>query len=96
MRLKIVFAVAGIATLSATTLPALAGDIQGDAYGCHELWVMRNQIYKSAGYCFTSQRAIEYFGNGGCTYHDQSKVPLSDQDRQIISDIRRSIKRQGC
>lgn len=96
MTTKCLLVLAAAATLSATTLPASAGDVQGDAYDCQELWVMRNQIYKDAGYCFTSPRAITYFGNGGCLYHSQSEVPLSDQQRQTIKMIKKSSARQSC
>jgi hypothetical protein len=96
MTTKSLLVLAAAATLSAATLPASAGDVQGDAYNCQELWVMRNQIYKDAGYCFTSPRAITYFGNGGCLYHSQSEVPLSDQQRQTIKMIKKSSARQSC
>lgn len=77
-------------------IPARAGDIQGDAYSCEELWVMRNQIFKNAGYCFKTEKAITYFGNGGCTYDHQDDVPLSDIDRIVIRDAKKSEARQGC
>lgn len=96
MTSKFFAALAAAAAIVAATLPATAGDVQGDAYDCQELWVMRNQIYKDAGYCFTSERAITYFGNGGCKYHNQAQVPLSDEQRQTIKMIRQSVGRQGC
>lgn len=96
MSSKILLAFAAAASIVTATTGASAGDVQGDAYDCQELWVMRNQIYKDAGLCFSSPRAITYFGNGGCTYHSQSEVPLSDMDRQTISMIKKSAKRQGC
>src|SRR5215831_1675923 len=30
---------------------------------CSELWHQRNSIYRAAGYCFSTQRAIATFGN---------------------------------
>ncbi len=96
MTTKIILALAAAAAVSSAAIPANAGDVQGDALDCQELWVMRNQIYKDAGFCFTSQRAISYFGNGGCVYHSQSEVPLSDQQRQIIKMIKKSSARQSC
>lgn len=82
--------------LAASAIPVHAGDIQGDAYDCGELWAMKNQIYKDRGYCFKTAKAIEKFGNEGCQYESQSDVPLSDVDRTVISDIKHSMKRQGC
>jgi hypothetical protein len=81
---------------AAALTPAYAGDIQGDAYDCKELWVMRNQIYKDNGYCLKTQKAISYFGNGGCSYHSEASTPLSEQDRLIIRYIKKSEARQGC
>ncbi len=34
-----------------------------DAQSCYDLWVQRNSVYKEAGYCFKTPRAIRYFGN---------------------------------
>jgi YARHG domain len=33
---------------------------------CPELWFHRNSIFKSAGYCFHTPRAIRVFGNAWC------------------------------
>jgi hypothetical protein len=88
---------AGVFASSLTlTLPAAAGDVQGDAYPCEELWVMRNQIYKDNGYCFKSPQAIAYFGNGGCAYDSEESVPLSKPERRVLHDIKASERRQGC
>jgi len=75
---------------------AKAGDIQGDAYSCAELWRLRNETYKNRGYCFKTARAIAEFGKAGCLYDDVNAVPLSNQDRLVLRDIRRSERRQGC
>ena len=76
--------------------PVQAGDIQGDASECNDLWVMRNEIYKNNGYCFKTAKAINYFGNAGCSYDNQSSVPLSKQERLIVRDIQKSEARQRC
>lgn len=82
--------------LAVSAVPVRAGDIQGDAYDCGELWTMKNQIYKDRGYCFKTAKAIAQFGNAGCEYDTQSEVPLSDVDRTVVADIKKSMKRQGC
>ena len=76
--------------------PVSAGDVQGDAYDCQDLWVVRNQIFKNNGYCFKSAKAISYFGNAGCSYDSEAAVPLSKSDRMRIREIKRSSARQGC
>ncbi len=89
-------AILSLATACIPAIPAQAGDIQGDAYSCEELWVMRNQIFKNAGYCFKTEKAINYFGNAGCIYQDQDDVPLSKWDMIVIGDAKKSEARQGC
>jgi hypothetical protein len=83
-------------TALAATAPAQAGDVQGDAYSCEELWVMRNQVFKDNGYCFKAARAINYFGTGGCSYDSEAAVPLSKSERSFIREIRASERRLGC
>jgi hypothetical protein len=88
-----------LAAAIAALLPlpsAGAGDIQGDAYDCGELWTMRNEIYKRGGYCFKTSRAIAQFGNAGCQYDQIDDVPLSNTDRSVVSNIKKSERRQGC
>lgn len=77
-------------------MPASAGDVQGDAYSCAELWVMRNQVFKDHRYCFATEKARSYFGNGGCLYVEEGAVPLSRAERRLVRDIRSSERRQGC
>ena len=63
---------------------------------CHRLWVERNQIYADRGYCFKTERAIAYFGNGGCRYDYQADVPLSPRDQERISRIQADEREYGC
>ncbi|MEQ1653596.1 MAG: YARHG domain-containing protein [Hyphomicrobium sp.] len=85
-----------VATVAAALSPATAGDVQGDAYDCGELFVMRNEIYKANGYCFKTARAMSQFGNAGCQYDSLSDVPLSANQRSTIRAIRKSEARQSC
>lgn len=96
MKTYVVFAVMTGALLASGTAAVRAGDVQGDAYGCDELWTMRNEIFKSGGYCFKSPRAIKQFGNAGCQYDIEFDVPVSDRDRQTLSAIKKSERRQSC
>jgi hypothetical protein len=80
--------------LAAATLGATASVVQ--AQSCHSLWVERNSYYKSAGYCFSTPRAIAYFGNRGCRFHNEATVPLTRAMRHRIAQIRRIERRLGC
>ncbi|MCJ2031983.1 YARHG domain-containing protein [Methylobacterium sp. J-043] len=76
--------------VSLTASPALA------AFPCDELWGERNAIYKDAGYCFRTERAIRAFGNSGCKYDALADVPLSARQRADIADIQRQERENGC
>lgn len=82
------FLAAVLASLTAS--PALA------AFPCDELWGERNAIYKDAGYCFRTERAIHAFGNSGCKYDELADVPLSARQRADIADIQRQERENGC
>ena len=96
MKSALILAIAAAASLSSTLVPARAGDVQGDAYDCNELWVMRNQIYKDNGLCFKSTKAVTYFGNGGCSHGSLSELSLSNQEHSVLKDIKKSEARQSC
>ncbi|RVU19812.1 YARHG domain-containing protein [Methylobacterium oryzihabitans] len=80
--------VLALATLAAG--PALA------QFPCDELWAERNAVYKEAGYCFRTPRAIKAFGNAGCRYDELADVPLSARDRAKVAEIQREERRAGC
>lgn len=84
------------AGLVAAASSVQAGDVQGDAYDCQELWRMRNQIYKAGGLCFASPKAIAEFGNAGCRHDRQDDVRLTDADRTTLAQISKSERRQSC
>jgi hypothetical protein len=63
---------------------------------CQSLWVERNAIYKDAGYCFKTDRAISYFGNAGCRYEYEGDLPLSPRQRARIASILAEERANGC
>lgn len=63
---------------------------------CSEMWFRRNRIYKDAGYCFKTARAIEAFGNAGCQYDEIRDVPLSQRDRIAVGRFAREESALGC
>ena len=74
----------------------LAGSGSARADDCSELWYRRNQVYKSAGYCFKTARAIAAFGNAGCQYDAMSAVPLSERDRAAVGRYVSEEAALGC
>jgi hypothetical protein len=79
-----------IVAASAAATPALAQGI------CQSLWVERNSIYKDAGYCFKTARAINYFGNYGCRYEYEGDIPMSYSQRARIQQILVLERDNGC
>ena len=63
---------------------------------CQSLWVERNSIYKEAGYCFKTARAINYFGNRGCSYDVEAALPLSPGQRARIGRVLADERANGC
>ena len=78
------------AGLALSALPAGAQD------ACQNLWVERNSIYKAAGYCFKTARAIRYFGNAGCAYDNERELPLSRGEQARVARIIAEERANGC
>lgn len=73
-----------------------AGGGGGTGMTCDQLWVARNAIYKARGYCFKTQRAIQYFGNAGCIYQNEDDIPFSQAERNLIAQYVAQERAQGC
>jgi YARHG domain len=68
----------------------------GDSWNqCSDLWTERNSYFANAGYCFKTPLAIRMFGNAGCVYDEENDVPLSQNIRARVNEIRR-IERVMC
>lgn len=63
---------------------------------CGRLWYQRNAIFKDAGYCFQTSRAIRAFGNAGCQYDSQDEVPLTRGERRQVARLQAQEDRYGC
>ncbi len=94
MRLLIVFVIgvlAGSASFAQTD-----GYRPGPTSTCDELWRERNFIYREAGHCFKTAKAIRRFGNAGCVYDNMGDVWLSRKQRRYIADVQRLEHLRGC
>lgn len=65
-------------------------------FSCEQLWFARNSIYKEAGYCFKTPRAIEAFGNAGCQFDDVDAVQLMPENKSFVEAIRRTERMNRC
>ncbi len=100
---------AATAALTATTSAASAGchlvDCVENVFvtpqqlktkSCEDLWILRNSIWKDAGYCFKTPRAIKAFGTQGCLHTDQSAVPLNEYQRRNAETLLSVETEKGC
>jgi hypothetical protein len=89
----------GVRTVGLALLVLAAHALVVPAYAqgvCQRLWVERNSIYKAYGYCFKTQKAINYFGNAGCTYDNEGSIPMSRADKNTVLAIKKREQNLGC
>lgn len=65
-------------------------------FTCEQLWFGRNSIFKEAGYCFKTPRAIAAFGNAGCRYDDIEAVQLTPENKNFTLAIQRAERAKAC
>ncbi|MCJ2068217.1 YARHG domain-containing protein [Methylobacterium sp. J-030] len=72
----------------------IASGAQAD--DCAEAWYQRNLIYKQAGYCFRTDRAIRTFGNAECRYDSMRDVRLSPQEQRAVARLQAFERAHAC
>ncbi|MGE0769703.1 MAG: YARHG domain-containing protein [Hyphomicrobiaceae bacterium] len=65
-------------------------------HGCDELWFMRNSIYATAGYCFSSDRAKSAFSNESCKWRSIDRVELEPLQARVVASIRQVEDAKNC
>lgn len=63
---------------------------------CQSLYEVRNLIYKQNGFCFSTTRAKNAFGNEGCWITKQSQVRLNAVERDNVATIAAVESAKGC
>ena len=63
---------------------------------CQSLYEVRNLIYKQNGFCFSTTRAQNTFGNEGCWITKQSQVRLNAIERDNVATIAAVERSKGC
>jgi len=81
---------------SAAAAAPESAEVEIRTFSCQQLWFGRNSVFKEAGYCFKTQRAISTFGNAGCQYDNINDVPLSPDNQAFVSAIKRAEQMKGC
>lgn len=69
-----------------------AAPVYADAY-CDELWLIRNQIFDRAGYCFSSALGRAVFGAKGCSTTDPV---LEAEARRLVAEVRAIERIDNC
>ena len=84
------------ATDGGTPTPAepVARDVSN--YDCDQLWLGRNSVFKEAGYCFKTPRAIGVFGNAGCQFDDINAVVLSPENQRFVESMQLAERAKAC
>jgi hypothetical protein len=90
VRVRFVISIVTAAVVGIAMTPALARGI------CESLWVERTAIYKDAGLCFKTARAINYFGNAGCRYDHEVDVPLSPRAIARLEELLAQERASRC
>ena len=65
-------------------------------FDCAQLWFGRNSVFKEAGYCFTTSKAISVFGNAGCRYDDINAVVLTPENQNFVETIQGVERAKAC
>lgn len=65
-------------------------------YDCEQLWFGRNSVFKEAGYCFKTPRAIAAFGNAGCQHDDISAVILTPENQTFVQKVQSYERAKAC
>lgn len=65
-------------------------------FDCDQLWFGRNSVFKEAGYCFKTPRAIAAFGNAGCRYDDIGAVILTPENGNFVQAIQNAERAKAC
>lgn len=64
---------------------------------CERLWRQRNAIFHSFGYCFTSGKAISFFGNANCFRNQgQTWQAMGESNRGLIESIQNQERANAC
>jgi hypothetical protein len=63
---------------------------------CDALWEVRNEIYFANGYCFKTERGLDFFGDEDCEHEEMGDVPLSRMEIRNIARISEVEKQKQC
>jgi hypothetical protein len=64
---------------------------------CDNLWHRRNAVWHRSGYCFTSAKGQQVFGNQGCSRDlAAARAAMTSADRALVDALDAREKQLGC
>lgn len=64
---------------------------------CDTLWRQRNAVWHRHGYCFTTAKGQQVFGNAGCSRNDaQARAAMTSADKAEVDHIIAREQARGC
>ncbi len=64
---------------------------------CESSWTRRNAIWHRHGYCFTSDKGKQVFGNAGCSRDEKAaRAAMSPGDRDLVEALGAQERAMGC
>lgn len=64
-------------------------------FSCQALWELRNTIYYEHGYCFQTDRAIDFFGED-CDVEDAADLGFNRIEQSNIDTIKAVERQKRC
>ena len=82
---------------AAPAMPAPAVPPAEAPQSCEALWTARNAIWHRHGYCFTTARGQNAFGNAGCSRDERAaRAAMSPADRDNVDALQARERAIGC
>ena len=82
-------------TVAVSVRPLAPAPAKGES--CETLWRQRNAVWHRHGYCFTTAKGQQLFGNAGCSRNDaQARAAMTNADRAEIDQIVAREQVLGC
>lgn len=86
----------GVPALAVAAFCLIHLSVPAQAQSCGDLQNQINWIYKNNGYCFQTEPARRQYGNEGCIYTEQYRVPMSSAERAELDRLTRLRAQLGC
>lgn len=64
---------------------------------CERLWRQRNEVFHKFGFCFSTPKGRNVFGNSGCSRNmDETWRAMSEENRRFVKRVQEQERANGC